>query len=137
MMFVALFGATSCSSLLNTSDSTALASGATCGRALIALNNSKKAGTLSITNPTDITSMLAVISAYNGLKANKSNSNYKKSFASGLVSGGSGIITMATATNLTNMLLNSTGLNGVNANNISQTAQTITTIGQLLGALGK
>lgn len=135
MMFVALLGATSCGSLTSATDATAVASGAACGRALIALNNSKKAGTLALTNPTDITNMLAVITAYNSLKANKENSNYKKSFATGLVTGGGGIINATTATTLTNMLLNSTGLNGVNSNNIASTATTLTTMGQLLGAI--
>lgn len=137
MTFVALFCTTSCSTLMNNTDTVAAASGATCGRALISLNNSKKAGTLSITNPNDLTNMLAVITAYNGLKANKSNSNYKKSFASGMVTGGSGIITATTATSLTNMLLNSAGLDGVTSSNISQKAQTVTSIIQLLALLNQ
>ena len=121
--------------MMNTTDSVAAASGATCGRALIALNNSKKAGTLAITNPTDLTNMLAVIAAYNNLKANKDNSNYKKSFASGMVTGGSGLINATTATSITNTLLNSVGLDGVNSSNIAQKTQTVTTIVQLLSML--
>ena len=135
MMFAALLGFTSCGTLASTTDATAAASGAACGNALISLNNSKKAGTLSITNPTDLSNMLVVISAYNTLKANKENSTYKKSFATGMVTGGNGLITTANALSITNSLLNATGLDGINANNITQKAQTVSTIIQLLGAL--
>lgn len=137
MMFVAMLGATSCSSLTSATDATAVASGATCGKALVSLNNSKKAGTLSITNPTDLSNMLVVINAYNGLKANKENASYKRSFTTGMVTGGSGVITTAMATNLTNSLLNATGLDGVNTSNIAQKAQTVGTILQLLNALNQ
>lgn len=135
MMFVAMFATTSCSSLTGATDTAAVTSGAACGRALIALNNSKKAGTLAITNPTDLSNMLIVINAYNGLKTNKENTNYKKSFTTGMVTGGNNLINQATATTITNNLLNATGLDGVNTNNIAQKAQTVGTIIQLLGAL--
>lgn len=135
MMFVAMFAASSCSSLSGTTNAAAVTSGAACGRALIALNNSKKAGTLAITNPTDLSNMLVVINAYNTLKANKEDASYKKSFTSGLVTGGNGLISTATATSLTNSLLNATGLDGINTTNIQQKAQTVGTIIQLLGAL--
>lgn len=135
MMFVAMFASTSCSSLTGATDTAAVTSGAACGRALIALNNSKKAGTLAITNPTDLSNMLIVINAYNGLKTNKENANYKKSFTTGMVTGGNNLINQATATTITNNLLNATGLDGVNTNNIAQKAQTVGTIIQLLGAL--
>lgn len=135
MMFVAMFATTSCSSLTGATDTAAVTSGAACGRALIALNNSKKAGTLAITNPTDLSNMLIVINAYNGLKTNKENANYKKSFTTGMVTGGNNLINQATATTITNGLLNATGLDGVNTNNIAQKAQTVGTIIQLLGAL--
>lgn len=135
MMFVAMFATTSCSSLTGATDTAAVTSGAACGRALIALNNSKNAGTLAITNPTDLSNMLIVINAYNGLKTNKENANYKKSFTTGMVTGGNNLINQATATTITNSLLNATGLDGVNTNNIAQKAQTVGTIIQLLGAL--
>lgn len=137
MMFVALFATTSCGTLTSATDATAAAAGATCGKALLSLNNSKKAGTLSITNPTDLSNMLVVINAYNGLKANKENATYKKSFTTGMVTGGSGVITTSMATNITNSLLNATGLDGVNTTNIAQKAQTVSTIIQLLGALNQ
>lgn len=135
MMFAALLGVTACGTLGAATDTAAVTSGAACGRALIALNNSKKAGTLAITNPTDLSNMLIVINAYNGLKTNKENANYKKSFTTGMVTGGNNLINQATATTITNSLLNATGLDGVNTNNIAQKAQTVGTILQLLGAL--
>ncbi len=135
MMFVALFATTSCGTLTSATDATAAAAGATCGKALLALNNSKKAGTLSITNPTDLSNMLVVIGAYNSLKANKENSAYKKSFTSGMVTGSTGLITPTTAANITNSLMNATGLEGIDANNIVNKAQTVGTIIQLLSAL--
>lgn len=135
MMFVAMFAATSCSSLTSATDTAAATSGAACSQALIQLNKSKKAGTLAITNPTDLSNMLVVIGAYNSLKANKENSAYKKSFTSGMVTGSTGLITPTTAANITNSLMNATGLEGIDANNIVNKAQTVGTIIQLLGAL--
>lgn len=137
MMFVAMFAMTSCGTLGSATNAAAVSSGAACGQALMALNNSKKAGTLAITNPTDLSNMIVVIGAYNGLKANKSDAGYKKAFASGLVTGGAGVITSAMASNLTNTLLNSAGLDGVTASNIQQKAQTVTTIIQLLAMLNQ
>lgn len=125
----------SCARTFRYCGATAAAAGATCGKALLALNNSKKAGTLSITNPTDLSNMLIVITAYNGLKANKEDATYKKSFTTGMVTGGSGLITPTAAANITNNLLNATGLDGVNASNIAQKAQTVSIILQLLSAL--
>lgn len=135
LMFVAMFAATSCSSLSSATDTAAVTSGAACSQALLSLNKSKKAGTLAITNPTDLSNMLVVIGAYNGLKANKENTNYKKSFTTGMVTGGGSIINKTMATNITNSLLNASGLEGVTASNIAQKAQTVNTIIQLLGAL--
>jgi hypothetical protein len=137
MMFVAMFATTSCGTLGSVTNTAAATSGAACGQALIALNKSKKAGTLSVTNATDLSNMLVVIGAYNSLKANKEDASYKKSFTSGMVTGGSGLITTATATTLTNNLLNATGLDGVNTSNIAQKAQTVGTILQLLNALNQ
>lgn len=135
MMFVAMFAMTSCGTLGSATNVAAASSGAACGQALIALNNSKKAGTLAITNPTDLSNMIVVVGAYNSLKANKADAGYKKAFASGMVTGGAGVITSTMATNLTNNLMNAAGLDGVTANNIKQKAQTVSTIVQLLTLL--
>ena len=137
MMFVAMFAMTSCGSLGGTTNTAALSSGAACGQSLMALNNSKKAGTLAITNPTDLSNILVVIGAYNGLKANKNDASYKKAFANGMVTGGAGAITAAMATNVTNSLLNASGLDGVTASNIRQKAQTVATIIEILTLLNQ
>ena len=137
MMFVATFAMTSCGLMGSATNTAAVSSGAACGQALIALNNSKKAGTLALTNPTDLANMIVVIGAYNNLKANKSDATYKKAFAPGMVTGGSGLINATTATNLTNSLINSVGLDGVNTTNIQQKAQTVSTIIQLLTLLNQ
>lgn len=137
MMFVATFAMTSCGLMGSATNTAAVSSGTACGQALIALNNSKKAGTLALTNPTDLANMIVVIGAYNNLKANKSDATYKKAFATGMVTGGSGLINATTATNLTNSLINSVGLDGVNTTNIQQKAQTVSTIIQLLTLLNQ
>lgn len=135
IMFVATFAMSSCGLMGSATNTAAVSSGAACGKALIALNNSKKAGTLAITNPNDLSNMIVVIGAYNSLKANKNDASYKKAFATGMVTGGSGSITTAMANNLTNSLLNSAGLDGVTTSNIQQKAQTVSTIIQLLALL--
>lgn len=135
MMFVATFAMISCGVTGGATNTTAAASGAACGQALIALNKSKKAGTLAITNPNDLSNMIVVITAYNGLKSSNGDARYKKSFVSGLVTGGAGLISAATATNITNNLLNATGLDGVTASNIKQKAQTVSSIIQILTLL--
>ena len=135
MMFVGMFAMSSCGMMGVATNTAAVSSGAACGQALLALNTSKKAGTLAITNPTDLSNMIVVIGAYNGLKANKADASYKKAFASGMVTGGAGVITSSMATNLTNNLMNAAGLDGVTASNIQQKAQTVSTIVQLLTLL--
>lgn len=127
---------TSCSSLSGlTSNTAAVTAGAACSNALVSLRASHKAGTLSVTNLTDLSNMLIVVNSYNNLKANKENASYKKSFVTGMVTGGNGIINATNANTIMNNLLNSTGLDGVNSNNIANKVQTVSTIVQLLGAL--
>ncbi len=137
LLFVALVSSTGCSSMGGVNDAAAITSGAGCSQALLALNNSRNAGTLAITNPTDLSNILVVIGAYNGLKANKDNSNYKKSFTKGLVTGGGKLITSQAAANVTAALLNSAGFEGVNAQNISNKVQTVSTIISVLNALNQ
>ncbi len=128
MMFVALFATTSCSSITGASDTTALATGTTCAKALIALRSSYKAGTLSLTNMSDLSNMLIVANAYTALRTNKDNSNFKKSFSTGMVAGGSGIINNSNVANIVNLLLNANALGTVNSSNASNpTVNTQTT----------
>lgn len=136
-MFVALAGVIGCSTASSmASNSAAAASGTGCAQALIALNKSKQTnGSVQLSNPTDLSNMLIVATAYSGLKNNKTDAQYKKSFTQGLIAGGGSLITTANATSVTNALLNATGLDGVNTSNIAQKAQTVSTIITLLNAL--
>ncbi len=126
MMLVAMIGVTSCSSLSGVSDSAAATSGNACAKALLALRASQKAGTLSIANATDLSNMLVVIGAYNTLKSNKGNNDFKSSFTKGLVAGGSGAITNNNASTIINLLLAANGLNDINSSNISSSGTTTT-----------
>lgn len=126
MMFVALLAIPSCSTLSGATDTAAIASGTTCARALLALRASHKAGTLSVTNLSDISNMLVVANAYKQLRTNKDNANYKKSFSSGMVAGGSGIITNSNVATIVNLLMNANGLANVTSDNIN-TGNTATT----------
>lgn len=132
MMFVAMFAATSCSTLSSASDTAAVTTGTTCARALLALRASHKAGTLSIANMSDLSNMLVVVNAYNSLKTNKDNANYKKSFSTGMVAGGSGIINNSNVATIVNLLLNANGLANVNSNNISTGSNSTTTTSTIM-----
>ncbi len=137
MTFVALFAMTSCDSLSNiATNPTAAASGAACGKALVALRASKKAGTLSITNPTDLSNILVVASSYKTLKNNKGDANFKKSFATGMVTGGNGVITNKNSTSIMNLLLGQNALGNVTNNSlITDGAQATSSIISILNAL--
>ncbi len=128
MMFVALFATTSCSSITGATDTTAIATGTTCAKALIALRSSYKAGTLSLTNMADLSNMLIVANAYTALRTNKDNSNFKKSFSTGMVAGGSGIINNSNVATIVNLLMNANALGTVTSDNASNsTTDTQTT----------
>lgn len=135
MTFVALFAATSCGTLSNVSDTAAATSGTACARALVSLRASQKAGTLSVTNVSDISNMLIVINAYNTLKANKGNNNFRKSFAAGMVAGGSGIITNSNVNTIINVLLATNGLGTLNSNNISSSNNSTKTFSTVLDTM--
>ena len=140
MMFVATFLATACSSVNSVLSSAATtdagANGSNCAKALVALYKSKQAnGNISITNTNDLANMLTIINCYNNLSSNKDNSNYKTNFATGMISGGSGMITTNNANTLMNKLLSSVNLSGVNAQNIAQKAETVQAILTLVNAL--
>lgn len=137
MLFVALTFV-SCSSLssLTSSNSAAQASGKSTATALLGLYNSYKAtGTINLGNPTDLSNALVVANGYTSMRTNKDNSDYKKAFAAGMVSAGTGLITSA---NVDSILGTMTGLSalGVNASTISNSVGTATAILQLLQALG-
>ena len=119
----------SCSGLGSTSvDNTA--------NAIITLYNSyRNTGTVSLSNPTDLTAALMVATGYTNMRSNRENAEYKKAFAAGMVSAGSGLITAANVDSIINTMNSLTGLN-VNAATVSNNVGTATAIIQLLQALG-
>ena len=122
MMCLVALSLVSCSSLGSTSvDSAAKTQGRNTANAIITLYNSyRNTGTVSLSNPTDLTAALMVATGYTNMRNNRESAEYKKAFAAGMVSAGSGLIT---------------GLN-VNAATVSNNVGTATAIIQLLQALG-
>ena len=66
------------------------------------------------------------------LKQNKEDKSYKQSFIKGMVAGAGGTLTTATATQFVNKLLSSSSFEGVNSSNIAKTANTVSSIVELL-----
>ncbi len=127
----------SCSGLGSTSvDSAAKTAGRNTANAIITLYNSyRNTGTVSLSNPTDLTAALMVATGYTNMRSNRENAEYKKAFAAGMVSAGSGLITAANVDSIINTMNSLTGLN-VNAATVSNNVGTATAIIQLLQALG-
>ena len=138
MMCIAAMAFTSCGSTsgTTTTDSAAKASGRNTASALITLYNSyRSTGTISLSNPTDLTAALVVATGYTNLRTYKEDANYKKAFAAGMVSAGAGLITTANVNQIITTMNNLTGLN-VNAATVSNSVGTATALIQLLQALG-
>ena len=138
MMCIAAMAFTSCGSTsgTTTTDSAAKASGRNTASALITLYNSyRSTGTVSLSNPTDLTAALSLATAYTNFRNNQADANYKKAFASGMVAAGAGLITTKNVNSIINTMNNLTGLN-VNAATITNSVGTATAIIQLLQALG-
>ena len=134
-MCIAAFAFVSCGSTssLTSSNSAASTSGTACGQALIGLyNNYKATKKLDMTNASNITNTLALVTACSQLKNNKGNANYRKAFISGMILGGAGIITNANASSIVNSIENSVGLSSTTRSNISSAASTVTSILSLL-----
>lgn len=141
---------TSCSSLLGTSSNTNTASttavGATatpqqnghaCAQSLLALYNSKQTnGSVSITNPSDLTNIITLVNSCTQLKANKDDASYKSQFTAGMVSAGGSLINVNNASKIVTSIINSTGIStNFESVNISEKMQTITAIIQILNLL--
>lgn len=138
MMLVASMAFVSCGSLggATSSDATAKASGRSTATALLGLYNSyRSTGTINLSNPADLTNALVVATGYTNMRSNKDNDAYKKSFAAGMVSAGTGLITAANVESIIGTMNNLTGL-GVNAATINNSVGTATAILQLLQTLG-
>ena len=115
------------------SNTAATANGTACGQAIIGLyNNYKATKKLDMTNASNITNTLALVTAYTQLKNNKGNKDYRKSFVSGMVLGGSGIITNNNAYSLVNQIENAAGLSSTTRSNISTAASTVSSILSIL-----
>ncbi len=137
-MCVATLAMTSCGLMQSaaSSNTVAQASGQACGTAVQQLYRSyKNTGTIDLTNATNLNNALALATAYTNLNQNKSNSDYRKAFTTGLIASSAGLITSANATAWVDKLLASTGLKNVNAQTITQTAATASAIITLLNAL--
>lgn len=136
MCFVAM-AFVSCGSTTGTSaESAAKTSGRNTASALITLYNSyKNTGTVSLSNPTDLTAALMVAAGYTNMRTYWGDDSYKKAFAAGMVSAGSGLITAANVNSIITTMNSLTGLN-VNAATISNSVGTVTALMQLLQALG-
>lgn len=142
MMCVAAVLFASCGSTSSTSRSVssalssntaATANGTACGQAIIGLyNNYKATKKLDMTNASNITNTLALVTAYSQLKNNKGNKDYRKSFVSGMVLGGAGIITNNNAYSLVNQIENAAGLSSTTRSNISTAASTVSSILSIL-----
>lgn len=138
MMSIAMLAFASCSTLqqVASSNSVAAASGQSCAVATNALYKTyKSTGKIELTDLSNVTNILTVVTSYNQLKAHKNDAAYRKAFASGAVAAGTGVITSANADTFTNTLMNASGLDGVTASNIKQKTQTAATIISLFGAL--
>lgn len=128
----------SCSSLSgsSSSESAAKTSGRNTATAILSLYNSYRAtGNVSLNNATNLTNALVLASGYSNMRANSSNPEYRKAFAAGMVSAGTGLITAANVETVIGTMNNLTGLN-VNAATISNSVNTATAIVQLLQVLG-
>lgn len=142
MMCVAAVLFASCGSTSSTSRSVssalssntaATANGTACGQAIIGLyNNYKATKKLDMTNASNITNTLALVTAYSQLKSNKGNKDYRKSFVSGMVLGGAGIITNNNAYSLVNQIESAAGLSNTTRSNISTAASTVSSILSIL-----
>lgn len=138
MMSIAMLAFASCSSVqkIASSGGAAAASGQACANATNALYKTyKSTGKIELSDANNVTNILAVVAAYNQLKAHKDDATYRKEFAKGAVAAGTGLITAQNADLFTNTLLNASGLDGINISNVKQKAQNAKTIISILDAL--
>lgn len=135
LAFVACGGSSKTGRATN-SDANAKAAGRSTAASIIGLYNSYKAnGTISLSNPADLSNALVVATGYTNYRANQASADYKASFAAGMVAGGAGLITSANVNSIINTMNSVTGLN-VNAANIANSVNTVTALITLLQALG-
>ena len=136
-MCVAAMTLVSCGgSSYSTSNDAARVSGRNTANALVSLYNSyRSSGTVSLSNPTDLANTLVIATGYTNLRKNKETPDYRTSFAAGMVSAGTSLITANNVEQVINTMNGLTGLN-VNAATISNSVGTASAVIQLLQALG-
>lgn len=106
------------------SNSAAATLGQTCGSAVLGLYQSYKAtGTINLLTGNNLTHALALATCYTQIKANASNSDYRKAFASGLIMSSAGLITNQNSSAFINALLAANGLASVSSSNTTQQNQ--------------
>ena len=140
IMCFATLAMTSCTTLQNAaaSDTVASATGQSCGTAVQGLYGAyKRTGTIDLTNTTNLNNALAVATAYTNLKQNKTNSNYRKAFTSGLIASSAGLLTSSNAAAFVDKMLATAGLANINSQNIAQTAATASAIISLLKVINQ
>lgn len=122
-----------------TSNSAAQALGQTCGSAVLGLYQSyKSTGSLSLTTGDNLTNALALATCYTQLSQNKDNSDYRKSFTSGLILSSAGLITNQNSAAFVNALLGTSSLSTVNnSSSTTQVVQATPAVTQLIKTLDK
>ncbi|MBQ9418544.1 MAG: hypothetical protein IJU19_08210 [Bacteroidales bacterium] len=138
MMCVATLAMSACSALTaaSSSNAAASASGSACGSAVQGLYSAyKSSGKVDLGNATNLSNAVALASAYTNLKNNKSDSDYRKAFTSGLIASSAGLVTQSNASTFINQLLSTSSLGNINTQTVSQTAATASAIVTLLNTL--
>jgi hypothetical protein len=132
---IATLAIVACSSLSNTSNSTA--AGTACGKTLANLYTGyKSAGKVDMTNSNTLLQVIELGTYTQALVANKNNAAYKKTFAEGLVLGSAGLILDNNSMSTVNSLLSLTGLTQIKKSS-SIDSKTASDISNNLGGMLK
>ena len=124
------------------SNQTAVGAGQNAGSALVAMYNQYKAdgNKYDYKNLNNIINSLQLVSACEGLKDNKSNKEYLKSFGKGMLASAAGLVTESNVNQVTNTLTDMvvsnptvTGAASTAAEKLNTAAQTALSISSILG----
>ena len=124
------------------STQTAVGAGQNAGSALVAMYNQYKAdgNKYDYKNLNNIINSLQLVSACEGLKDNKSNKEYLKSFGKGMLASAAGLVTESNVNQVTNTLTDMvvsnptvTGAASTAAEKLNTAAQTASSISSILG----
>lgn len=127
----------SCSMFNSSSNSVAQGLGQTCGSAVLGLYQSyKNTGSVTLTEPNNLSNALTLAACYTQLSQNKDNSSYRKSFANGLILSSAGLITNQNAATFVNALLGASALGTISSTSSnSEVKKTTGTVTGLLQSL--